>query len=823
MAHEVRRSARRGWHLQWLWTLLFLPLSSVIVSAEPPSDASGPGAQGLPASGSVVGTVVDASGGVIQGARATLRTSPARAALTDRAGRFEFAHVPPGVHPLTVEAAGFSAALAQVRPGVPQELLLHPAPVSETVEVNTGTLDQIRLDEPSPTSGLTRDDIATRNNRRLSDVVARMPGAFLTGPPGGDKDLRLRGLDKEFSRAQIDGLTVPDGGEKRELQLNRIPSSAIDTVRIIRNPTAEYESDGLAGRVDVITRGVPDAFSLDGRVGTGARNSMENGITQGQLAAGRRWSRGLGLFGVLDYLDDTLPIGRQKALSSGNLETEDQQQRQRSLSFFGDLAWFSRRMGEFHVRPTLLRFDTDMAKLKGSRSGEGRGLTREEESEDKLQDGRGVRLSHRFTGASGLALDSQAAWFRSSEDKDKTKLAYRVEKDTFAPDKRTLEAESKADSTWSLATTASLPMRWPIWSDVKVGASLRLRDRHRDKDRVEVSAAGASRDTSEPKDRYGIGEDHVAFFVQDRLRFTERLSLTVGVRHERVRLESWTPAATAEPRTFVDVNPSAHLLYRATEKLTLRAAASRGLSRPKFDELSPYENISSTKIVMGNPDLEPSRAWSFDAGFDFATRSTTFSVNAFHKTLTGVIEEVDTGADRDGRDVYQVLNVGDGWIRGLELEQRYRVPSSAPRWARAFSFWANETLLSSELRQASGLRRPFKEQPKWIANVGLDLNDDRLGTSLSVMTNLLSRRHEYKPNGDVKTWGASTVVDVALYQRLRGQWRLFVEANNLTNRARVIDEGFVSGASSRQLESYGRTLLLGIQVGVGGAARRRVS
>ena len=329
-----------------------------------------------------------------------------------------------------------------------------------------------------------------------------------------------------------------------------------------------------------------------------------------------------------------------------------------------------------------------------------------------------------------------------------------------------------------------------------------------------MDLAGNSKDTSTPKDRYHLSERYAAGFAQDRLRLTDSLSLMPGLRIEHVRLESGTPATARAHRTFVDVNPSLHLLSRLADSVSVRAAVSRGLARPKFDELSSYEVESATKITIGNPDLDPTRAWSLDAGVDYATPMLTLSANGFYKDVAGVIEEVDTGLNRDTRDIYQVQNVGDGWVRGLELEGRLRMPARVHRWVRPFSVWANQTFLSSRLRAASGMARPFKEQPAWIANIGLDYNAERTGTSISFIANVLADRYDYKPAGDVTAKRGSTNMDMAVYQRLRGNWRLFVEANNLTDTDRAENEMFVNGTENRRTEVYGRTVLAGIQFGL---------
>lgn len=762
----------------------------------------------------LTGRVVDGTNSAIAKAKVILQTNPERISYTDDEGVFVFERVPPAAYVVIAQAPGFAPSVFTVRPGSPIAIRLEPAPLVQTVEVNAGTFDQIRLDEPVFQTGITRSDIATRNNRRLSDVVARMPGVFMSGPPGGDKDARLRGMDKEFSRTQVDGFMIPDGGEKRELQLNRIPSSTVEAVRIIRNPTAEFESDGLAGRVDVQTRPISDRLLLDGRIGTGARQSGGNHrITQGQITAGQRFHQNFGFMGTFDWLDDVLPISRRFVDPNGNIQADDEFQPQRSPNFYGNLGFYSKRFGDLHIKPLYMNFHSEKHRLREVTTSAGRLTSREAETETKTQATLGLTMNHRYARTSGFILDTQAGWFGHSEQKPREREIFRILPDgSYTPDRTERDPESKADKTWNFNTAASLPLRALFWQEWKFGASLRSRGRNRDRDRFTIRPNGTVTIRGEAKDRYRISENYSAGFVQNRIRLTDRVSWTPGVRVERVHLMPISGFLAAPARSSVDVNPSSHLLFRATNNLSLRAAVSRGLARPKFDELAPYENITATKIVTGNPYLEPSRAWNYDAGFDYATRLVTFCVNGFHKQVRGFIEEVATGELREGRDVFQVRNSGNGWTRGIEFEQRVRLPQFLPVWARRFSFWSNQTVLDSELVDPLGQRRRFKEQPRWIANFGGDITDEKFGTNLSVMANLVSRRFEFKTNGDVTSFGGSTTIDVALYQRLRGPVRLFVEGNNLANRDRNRDEIFARGGVQRRTEVFGRTVLAGVQV-----------
>src|SRR5690606_17624627 len=67
---------------------------------------------------------------------------------------------------------------------------------------------------------------------QAQDYVKRLPGVATGGAPGEDKDARVLGLDKEYTRTTIDGIALPDGGEKREFNLDTIPAAWVDSVEV---------------------------------------------------------------------------------------------------------------------------------------------------------------------------------------------------------------------------------------------------------------------------------------------------------------------------------------------------------------------------------------------------------------------------------------------------------------------------------------------------------------------------------------------------------------------------------------------------------------
>jgi hypothetical protein len=72
----------------------------------------------------VTGHVMDGSGGVVPGARVTVRAiGMRRQATSDAAGRFDVADVPPGSYVVTAELAGFEAAVRKVIVTTPDSMV----------------------------------------------------------------------------------------------------------------------------------------------------------------------------------------------------------------------------------------------------------------------------------------------------------------------------------------------------------------------------------------------------------------------------------------------------------------------------------------------------------------------------------------------------------------------------------------------------------------------------------------------------------------------------------------------------------------------------
>ena len=208
---------------------------------------------------SVLGTVSDKNGGVIQGARIKLTnidTGIVAEATTDANGNYEFPSVRIGTYKVTGEAPGFSMAVANdVRVNVSSrqrvDLTMSVGQVSESVEVSSAA----PLVE---TETSQRDQVVTHqaavelplNGREYSSLVLLTSGTRASAIGTGstltprEGSFNVNGLRSTFNNYMLDGLDNNAYGTSNQGFSNQVmqppPDSVAEFQVVTNNESAEY-------------------------------------------------------------------------------------------------------------------------------------------------------------------------------------------------------------------------------------------------------------------------------------------------------------------------------------------------------------------------------------------------------------------------------------------------------------------------------------------------------------------------------------------------------------------------------------------------------
>jgi TonB-dependent receptor len=195
-----------------------------------------------------------------------------------------------------------------------------------------------------------------------------------------------------------------------------------------------------------------------------------------------------------------------------------------------------------------------------------------------------------------------------------------------------------------------------------------------------------------------------------------RYSANAGVRYVRTDQTSKGLLGGVEltaKRHYDDWLPAANLALYPTEKLIIRAAVAKVITRPSLGGLTPGGSADgfNFKVTFGNPDLKPFQAWNYDAGVEwyFAPESIA-SVALFKKDVSNFpLSQTISGQtfDSTGLPVSVLLASSPAF---LDPAKR-----SAPIWDITTQINAqNAKFEGIEL----GLQGPFRFLPGLLRNFG---------------------------------------------------------------------------------------------------------
>src|ERR1017187_1603613 len=197
--------------------------------------------------GTIVGTVTDASGGVVAGARVTItevNTKIVHSRDTNSSGDYSFPDLPPGTYDVTAEMAGFKKGVktgtvleANNSPRV--DLKLQTGDVTQTVEVsaNAAPLQTERADTGRTMDEQLVEELPLGVNRNFQNLLDLVPGTSVETfqhsqffNASSSLQTNVNGQPRMGNNYQIEGI---DNNERTGLlQILITPAEAIQQVSV---------------------------------------------------------------------------------------------------------------------------------------------------------------------------------------------------------------------------------------------------------------------------------------------------------------------------------------------------------------------------------------------------------------------------------------------------------------------------------------------------------------------------------------------------------------------------------------------------------------
>ena len=182
----------------------------------------------------------------------------------------------------------------------------------------------------------------------------------------------------------------------------------------------------------------------------------------------------------------------------------------------------------------------------------------------------------------------------------------------------------------------------------------------------------------------------------------------------------------------------------------------------------------------------------------------------FHGEVEGVDENVDTGIDINGKDLLRTENVGDGYVQGVEFEQRFSLGAIGLENLSEFSVQTNQTFIRSKVENAQGQTKEFAQQPNFIGNVSLIYQVPSSATKISLSGNYVSDIPNDDFSGKKDTTDGEFYLDFYAETGISENVRVFGWVENITGEDR--NKLKIDGAKTEvEEESTGRAFMLGLK------------
>ena len=331
---------------------------------------------------------------------------------------------------------------------------------------------------------------------------------------------------------------------------------------------------------------------------------------------------------------------------------------------------------------------------------------------------------------------------------------------------------------------------------------------------------------------FTFDEDIFAGYVMGTWDF-DRLSVNAGVRVEHTKLDNRgnlvefieedfngpgdppedtvIVAPISDTNSYTDVLPSASLRFDANDRMVVRASVYRSVVRPRVEEVALRVEIEDNEGALGNPQLDPFRAWNLDASIAYyPTELSVISAGVFYKEIDDfifiqVIDDFDfLGRTLDEAEI--ALNGDTATVFGIEFNYQQHFGFLSPPFD-GMILGLNYTYVDSEA-DTGDRKVDMPKQAGSLANAmfGYEKGGFDFRIAMKYRDNYID---ELVDPGLDRYTDTHTQWDVTAKYRFSDSWLVYMELMNLNDEP----EFYYAGHRRRafQYDEYGATYALGFQ------------
>lgn len=545
----------------------------------------------------------------------------------------------------------------------------------ESIEVVSSPDVDERLSSTTAKLVVGRKEIEQFGDGDLADLLKRLPGLSIDSSSGRGQTVRMRGLSRGYAQILINGEPAPNG-----FSLDSIAPELIERIEILRTPTADLSTQGIAGSINIVLKRAGPKLQREFKLTAGNEHGQPSASLSGQVGKGGDVSSYLlaATVGREDFLrtsgfaergfdangDETLARTTERESDNRSTSTNLLGNAKRALSNDGSLGieglygerrvdgWSRDRSVTFYGSPPDYA-SNDVDYRNDTRQFQG-------------------KLKWQYRPSQYARLDTEFGYKFNRRDSDVIFIGY--DNDGTLVLERDVNSRT-SDHVFNLNGKYAVPV------GERHTLSLGLQGEHsqREDRRLQDDRAFAGQTEFDIDEAYRANVGRLAFYAQDEWAPRERVSVYFGFRWETIKTRTeGNMIAKARHRAEL-ISPIVQVLWGIPGVKTdqVRFSFSRTHKLPEVAELVPRRFISNNNTptspdTEGNPDLRPERAWGLDVGYERVLKGNgLLSASLYGRRIDDVI--LQSLGESGGLWISRPINNGRADVFGVSLEAKFQL------------------------------------------------------------------------------------------------------------------------------------------------------